>query len=545
MIDVGFDFQSRRSPVVGLRGMVAASQPLAVQAGLEVLAKGGAAADAAVATAAALAVTEPMATGIGGDAFVLYYQASTRQVLALNGSGRAPAALTLERLHRDGLEGELPPQHPYTVTVPGAVACWHDLVAAHGRLSLSAVLAPAVRLADEGFPVAPLTARSWQLSGPARLLSHPGGGELLLDGAAPQPGQIFRNPGLARALRRIGELGPEPFYRGEIARSIAYAVQAAGGVLSEDDLARHHSTWDEPISITYRGLCVWECPPNGQGLVALLALNLLEGFDLAHLEPLSPERLHLVIEALRLGFADAFWHVADPAFAPAPLEALLSRSYAAERRRAIDLTRAGSDRVPGFTSWGSDTVYLSVVDGEGNACSFINSLFEGFGSGIVPVGWGFALQNRGRGFRLDPDHPDALAPGKRPYHTIIPAMVTDADGALYASLGVMGGFMQPQGHTQVLIGLIDDALDPQAALDRPRVCLQGTFDLVDGPVALEEGIPESTKSALEERGHRVEYLSGYGRRRFGLGQIIRRDPQSGVLWAGSDPRADGCAMALG
>jgi gamma-glutamyltranspeptidase/glutathione hydrolase len=528
---------------MGRRGIVAASQPLAVAAGLEILAQGGNAADAAVATAAALNVTEPTSTGIGGDCFALFYAADTRQVSALNGSGRAPAALTLERLRREGFTAELPPYHPYTITVPGACAGWHDLVERHGRLTLGAILAPAIRLAEEGFPVAPLTAHAWERGAQRQLSQALNGLELTIDGRGPRPGEIFRNPGLARTLRRVAEGGKDAFYQGAIAEAIAAVVQQAGGCLDVSDLAAHRSTWEQPIHVAYRGVNIWECPPNGQGLTALIALNLLEGFDLAGLAPLSPERLHLEIEALRLAFADTRWYVADPAFDPAPLEALLSKEYAAERRRLIDPHRATLDTVHGTPASSSDTVYLSVADGQGNACSFINSNYMGFGTGIVPKGWGFTLQDRGHNFSLDPAHPNALAPGKRPYHTIIPAMATRQDDSLYASFGVMGGFMQPQGHLQVVVGLVDDGLDPQVALDRPRFCIEdGT---AGGRVALEEGLPPEVVSGLARMGHPVYSVSGYERSMFGRGQVILRDPESGVLTAGSDPRADGCAMCLG
>jgi len=522
--------------------MVAASQPLAVAAGLEILAQGGSAADAAVATAAALNVTEPTSTGIGGDCFALYYDSNSRQVSALNGSGRAPAALSLDRLQREGFGAELPPFHPYTITVPGACAGWCDLLEQYGRLPVSAALAPAIRLAEEGFPVAPVTAYFWQRGAERQLRNAPGGLELTIDGRGPNPGEIFRNPGLARTLRKVAEGGKQAFYQGEVAAAIASVIQNAGGCMTVDDLAGHHSTWEQPVSVNYHGIRVWECPPNGQGLAALLALNILEGLDLASTQALSAGRLHLEIEAMRLAFADARWYVADPAFNPAPLDALLSKEYAAERRALIDPRRATLDQKRGAPVAGSDTVYFSVVDGDGNACSFINSNYMGFGTGIVPSGWGFSLQNRGHNFSLDRDHPNALMPDKRPYHTIIPAMATrQSDDSLYASFGVMGGFMQPQGHMQVVVALVDDGLDPQAALDCPRFCIQdGT---ASGEVALEEGIPVAAMGQLAEMGHPVAPVSGMGRALFGRGQIIMRDPDSGVLCGGSDPRADGCAMA--
>ena len=523
--------------------MVAASQPLAAAAGLKILAAGGGAADAAVATAAALNVTEPTSTGLGGDAFALYYEAATRRVYALNGSGRAPAALTLARLQKEGLGDQLPPYHPYTITVPGACAAWCDIVERFGRLPMAEILAPARKLAREGFPVAPLTAYFWQRGAERQLREAVNGEELTINGRGPRAGEVFRNPGLARTFDQIIRGGKRAFYEGPIAESISAVIQEAGGCLMQTDLEAHHSTWEEALRVTYRGLHIWECPPNGQGLTALLALNLLDGFDLASLPPLSPERLHLEIEALRLAFADAFYYVADPTFQRAPLEALLSKEYATQRRRQIDPRRANPRLEHGVPLASSDTVYFSVVDAQGNACSFINSNYMGFGTGIVPRGWGFSLQNRGHNFRLQPGHPNALEPGKRPYHTIIPALATRAaDDALFASFGVMGGFMQPQGHLQVTVGLADDALDPQAALDRPRFCIEPEES--SGLVALEEGIPVKTMAALAEMGHPVRPVSGMARALFGRGQVIYRDPESGVLWGGSDPRADGCAMCL-
>ena len=324
-----------------------------------------------------------------------------------------------------------------------------------------------------------------------------------------------------------------------------------------DDLASHVSAWEQPISVNYRGLRVYECPPNGQGITALIALNLLEGFDLASFDALSPEKMHLMIEAMRLAFADAKWYVSDPAFSNIPVKELLSKEYASERRNLINTHHAALDATRGAPVSSSDTVYLSVVDKFGNACSFINSNYMGFGTGIVPKGWGFTLQNRGHNFSLDPDHPNCLAPRKRPYHTIIPAVVTRlpsprgrGDGgegetkeSLYASYGVMGGFMQPQGHVQVLSALHDSGLDPQSALDLPRFCIEA--DSAGGRVALEEGMPKETLDALQKMGHPVYEVSGYERALFGRGQVILRGAETGVLCAGSDPRADGCAMTLG
>jgi gamma-glutamyltranspeptidase/glutathione hydrolase len=529
---------------MGRGGMVATSQPLAVAAGLEILARGGNAADAAVATAAALNVTEPTSTGIGGDCFALFYDSRTKQVSALNGSGRAPAALTLGRVKKDlGTDrlSSLPPFHAHTITVPGACAGWCDLVERHGSLSMTEVLAPAIRLAEAGFPVAPITAYFWQRGAEAQLKTALNGRELTADGRAPEAGEIFRNPNLARTFRKVAESGKRIFYEGEIAEAIASIIQQAGGRMTVRDLAAHHSTWEIPVSTAYQGLRLWECPPNGQGITALIALNILEGFDLPA-DPLSADRLHLEIEALRLAFADTRWYVADPSVVHVPVEELLSKEYAALRRKEIDPRRATLDQRRGAPVSGSDTAYLSAVDRAGNACSFINSNYLGFGTGIVPSGWGFTLQNRGHNFSLDPDHPNALAPGKRPYHTIIPAMITsDPSQSLFASFGVMGAFMQPQGHVQVFLALAD-GLSPQSALDLPRFCI--TDGTAGGQVALEKGIPEKTIADLVERGHEVRRVGGYERALFGRGQVILRDEQTGILTGGSDPRADGCAMTL-
>ena len=535
-------FISRRSSVYGRNGTVATSQPLATAAGLEILAKGGNAADAAVAAGAALNVTEPSSTGIGGDMFALYYSAEAKRVTALNGSGRAPAALTLERLRKEGFSAELPPFHAHTVTVPGACAGWFDLIEKHGSLSMAEILAPAIRLASEGFPVAPLASYSWQRNAQNQLKSALNGQELTIDGRGPRPGEIFRNPNLARTFEMVASGGKSAFYEGEIAQAIVGVIQEAGGCMSAEDLASHVSTWEETISVTYRGLHVYECPPNGQGITALIALNLLEGFDLSSLPSLSTERLHLMIESMRLAFADSRWYVADPAFSSVPVRELISKEYAGERRKQIDRKHATIDPKHGTPVHSSNTVYLSVVDKFGNACSFINSNYWGFGTGIVPKGFGFTLQNRGHNFRLDPNHPNRLEPRKRPYHTIIPAMVTRDDGSLYASYGVMGGFMQPQGHVQVLSALVDDGLDPQSALDLPRFCID--VEETGGRVALEDGMPVKALSGLENMGHPVYTVSGYDRSLFGRGQVILRDPETGVLTAGSDPRGDGCAMTL-
>lgn len=539
MKPMSFDFQSRRSMVVARRGMVAASNPLAAQAGLAILRQGGNAADAAIAAAAVLNVTEPASTGIGGDCFALFYDARTKQVTSLNGSGRAPAALTLDVFRQRGLTS-FPPRSPLAISVPGTVAGWSDLLAKHGRMTLRKVLVDAIHYARDGYPVGAVFADGWGRS-ETFLKASPNTEDYLPAGKAPIAGQVVQLPGLARSLQAIADGGADAFYTGEIADAIVTTIQEQGGVMTRDDLKAHHSTWDAPISTTYRGVTLYECPPNGQGLVALQALNIMEGWDIASLPAMSPERLHLMVEALRLAFVDARHYISDQAISPAPLEFLLSRAYADQRRALVKPHQAMQPPAFGAPLRGSDTVYLSVVDGDGNACSFINSLFMGFGSGIVAKGTGIFLQNRASLFDLEPDHPNVVAPNKRPYHTIIPAMGV-RDGELWASFGVMGGFMQPQGHVQMMVAMLDDDLNPQEALNRPRFCLEaGTGDSV---LALEEGVPVSTMSRLAELGHTVRPVSGTGRGIFGDGQIIRRNPASGALYGGSDPRKDGLTAAF-
>ena len=523
--------------VVAQRGMVAASNPLAAQAGLDILRKGGNAADAAIATAAVLNVTAPASTGIGGDCFALYFDAQTKQITALNGSGRAPAGLTLSDLHKMGFP-DMPEHSPYAVTVPGAVRGWEDLLKRHGTMTLAEVLVDAIHYAGEGFPVSPVFGASW-VRAEVLLVGSPNTEEYLPGGKAPKVGQVVRLPGLARSFQQIAEGGADAFYMGEIAAAIVATLNDLGGKMSLDDLKNHQSTWDEPIHTDYRGVRVYECPPNGQGLAALQALNIAKGWKLADMADRSPQRLHLMVEAMRLAFADARQYIADPATDPVPVKALLSDEYAAERRAMVSEEHAMQPPEFGAPLPGSDTVYLSVVDGAGNACSFINSLYMGFGSGIVAKGTGVFLQNRGANFSLDPTHPNAYAPGKRPYHTIIPGMAT-RDGELWASFGVMGGFMQPQGHFQVISSMVDDDLNPQEALDRPRFCLlAGTSSSI---VALEEGIPVHTMARLAELGHPIQPMAAGNHAAFGSGQIIRRD--AGVLYGGSDPRKDGLVAAF-
>lgn len=599
---------SRRSPVASLGGAVATSQPLATQAGVEILRAGGNAADAAVAAAAVLQVTQPCSTGLGGDAFCLFFEAKSGTVHGLNGSGRSPAALDLARVRADGFSDGLPPLHAHTVTVPGAAAAWEDTVKRFGTLSLGRVLEPARRLAENGFPVAPLTSLWWDRGARRQLANARHGAELAFpegDGAAatagnrdgapgadaqvvrkpgagaaggsldpaaagaragalrgPRAGERFRNPNLAAVLGRLAEHGARELYEGETAERIVEAVVEAGGVMSLDDLRTHESEWVTPMSVDYRGVRIWECPPNGQGFAALSALNILSAFDVASLS--EPNACHVLVECMRLAFADAECVVADPHMAglsPGEYERLvarlLDREYGRERAALIDPVHTMRAVRPGDAASqlvsaarrgygaavGDDTVYLSVADRWGNGCSFINSNFMGFGTGIVPRGCGFSLQNRGYGFSFRDDHPNALAPRKRPYHTIIPGMATAGSGdtgdELYAVFGVMGGMMQPQGHLQVVSAMVDDGVDPQAALDRVRFQLDEGEP--NGTLMIEESEADRLSHGLAALGHDVRTVRGTERYRFGLGQIIMRS-EHGLL-AGSDPRGDGLALS--
>lgn len=545
---------SRRSPVYSLHGACASSQPLASSAGAKILCEGGNAADACVAIAAVLNLTEPCSTGIGGDAFCLFYDAATKKVSGLNGSGRSPAALNLATLKAEGIGGDsLPLFHAHTVTVPGAAAAWADTITRFGKLSLPSVLAPAIKMARNGFPVHPVAAHGWQRG--AHLLQNPankhGGDMLMPNGEAPSSGDVMINPNLANTFERLAKQGKDGFYRGEVAKAIVETVQEHGGVMTLEDLEAHidcdsgPTTDVTPISVDYCGVTVHEIPPNGQGLTALIALNILSELeeDLADLGHNSAEYLHLLIEALRLAFADTNYYVCDLEKTSIPLEGLLSREYAKTRAALIDRSRAVVDPVKGSPVASSDTVQFTVVDKDGNACSFINSNYCGFGTGLIPVGCGFTLQNRGANFSLVEGHPNCLEGRKRPYHTIIPGMATK-DGELFCSFGVMGGFMQPQGHVQVLANMIHFGMDPQQALDAPRFCIGPGHSGASGNVSLEKGIPAEVADSLKFLGHTVtQGVAGHERALFGRGQIIKQERRQGrkVTVSGSDPRADGCA----
>lgn len=532
------DFPSRRSVVRAQNGMVAASQTLASVAGLRMLLDGGNAVDAAVASAAALNVVEPMSTGIGGDMFALVWIAREQKLYALNGSGRAPAALTIRQVKMRGSAQEMPLMGWLPVTVPGAVDGWAQLLNRFGTMKFSAVLAPAIQYAEHGFPVTELIAGSFARLQP-KLDMNPEAARIYLPlGEPPRVGQILKQPALAKSLAAIAQEGRDAFYRGWIADEIAKYSYKTGGLITKQDLENHTSSWDEPLATTYQDVTLYECPPNGQGIVALSALNILEDFDLIGMEHNSAEYVHHLVEALKLAFADAFAHVADPSVGVAvPTKRMLSKEYAAARRALIDPEHAMEFPRTGLPV-GSDTIYLSVVDRERNCVSFINSLYEGFGSGIVVPGTGICLQNRGANFSLDPKSPNALAPNKRPYHTIIPAMAFKGDPAgrskPWLSFGVMGGFMQPQGHVQVLLNMTDFKMDPQRALDAPRVRVFG-----DGALALEPAFDYETRVALARRGHRIVDAA---RGEFGGGQVIEIDPETNALAGGSDGRKDGAAV---
>jgi gamma-glutamyltranspeptidase/glutathione hydrolase len=534
----GGERASQRSLAMSRQAMVCTSQSLASSAALDQLRQGGNAIDAAIAAAAVLGVVEPYNTGIGGDCFMLIWIERDRRLHGLNGSGRAPRAATLEAFRARGLT-EVPPYGMLPVTVPGTVDAWCEALSRFGRKSLADALGPAIAYAEEGYPLSEVVARDWGLIVRAGLLRHPDAlRTFTVEGEAPRLGQIVRLPGLARSLRAIAAGGRDVFYAGELAERIVAFSRANGGLLEPADLAEHGSTWVEPISTDYRSYRLYELPPNTQGLTALIALNVLECFDLGAIDPV--ERLHLRIEAVKLAFADRNRWIADPEHAAIPTAELASKEYArrraalVDRRRALDLAQLTA---PGG---GADTVYLTVADGEGNVVSLINSLYQGFGSGMVVGDTGIALQNRGRGFVLDPAHPNCIAPGKRPFHTIIPAMLFRADRPL-VSFGVMGGDVQAQAHVQVVSRMVDEGLNVQEALDQPR------FHFLDGSrVALEAGGDTSALAAgLADRGHTVEHETAtLLRGGFGGGQGIMVDPVTRAYWGGSDRRKDGVAIGF-
>jgi gamma-glutamyltranspeptidase/glutathione hydrolase len=518
--------------------MVCASVPLAADAGLAMLRRGGNAIDAALAAAAALCVVEPMQTGIGGDAFALVWSAREQRLVGLNGSGRAPAAATLDAYRARGLD-RMPANGILSVTVPGTVHSWETLARRFGSLPLGDVLEPARRAAEDGFAVSELVAHYWDLLVRVGALRNDAARAALApEGRAPRAGEWFRNPRLARTLGAVARDGAKGFYEGPVADSIVATSRAEGGFLAHDDLAGHASTWVDPIRTTYRGVEVAELPPNGQGLAALVALNMLERFDPP--APRADDGLawHRAIEAVKLAMADRDAHVADPARAAVPVEALLGRDYAA--RRAREIGERASDRPR--AGLGGDTVYLCAADAEGNLVSFIQSLFAGFGSGIGCGETGVVLQNRGAGFRLDAAHPNGLAPGKRPLHTIIPGMLL-RNGAPWMAFGIMGGDVQPQAHVAFVSNVVDHGLNPQEALDRPRFRWTGGANVsIEAPeLPVREG--GTLGAALAARGHAVDGPGAVMVDRFGGGQAIAREA-GGILVGASDRRKDGIALGL-
>ncbi len=533
----------RRSVVIAPTAMVATSQPLAVQVGIDILKRGGSAVDAAIAVNAALGLVEPMSCGIGGDLFAIVWDANEERLVGLNGSGRSPHSLTREVFAEKGLD-HVPLRGPLSWSVPGCVDGWYALHDRFGRLPMADLLSPTIRYAEDGFPVSPVIASMWYQATDLLAEDQGAAATYLPGGRTPAAGALFRNPDLAHVLQVICEKGKDAFYRGEIAEEIVSTSRMLGGFFSLEDFADHTSTWVEPVSVPYRGVDVWELPPNTQGIAVLEMLRILEGFDLAGLGHNSVEALHLMIEAKKLAYEDRARFYADPDFYTVPLDVLLSAEYAAKQRQRIDVERAALEFPPEDPRLrGGDTVYLTVIDGDRNAVSFIQSLYHGFGSGIVPPGLGFALQNRGALFSLDPKHANTLEPHKRPFNTIIPGFVTQ-DGRPVFSFGVMGGDQQPQGQVQVLVNLLDFGMDAQQAGDALRFSHDGsstpTGDRMGdgGIVYLEPGIPEPIAEGLRQKGHRVEYREGG----YGGYQGIWIDPQTNMLHGGSEPRKDGCAI---
>ncbi|WP_221089874.1 gamma-glutamyltransferase family protein [Deinococcus aquaedulcis] len=524
------DVPTVRRPVYARRGMVATSQPLAAQAGLWVLQQGGNAVDAAIATAAALTVVEPTSNGIGGDLFALVWAGG--ELHALNASGAAPAALTLDVLAAQ--HGGQMPRFGWTpVTVPGAVRGWADLHARFGRLDFEAVLTPAIRYAEDGYPLSPVLAANWaRAAGIYRRLNRPEMTEwfatFMPEGFTPAPGALWRSPGHARTLREIARTNGAAFYEGELAAQIDAHARTGGGSLTGADLAAHRSEWVTPIHTEFDGHRVYEIPPNGQGIAALIALNVLSGVDLPARRD-DPQGLHLQIEAMKRGFHDAHSYVADPRHVPVDVSGLLSSANAQAHRAHLG-GRAHDPQTRAPSTGG--TVYLAAADEDGGMVSLIQSNYMGFGSGVVIPGTGIALHNRGHNFHTDPAHPNALAPGKRPYHTIIPGFLGRTDGTPVGPFGVMGGFMQPQGHLQVVLNTVRYGMNPQQALDAPR------WQWLDGlRVEVEQSLGEGLTRELIARGHSVSVQPEAGS--FGRGQMIRRDPVSGVLEGGTETRTDG------
>jgi len=522
--------------VVSRGGIVATESPLASQAGAMILAQGGNAVDAAVAANAVVGVVEPMMNGIGGDLFAIVYEAKTGKLYGLNASGWAPAKLSIEFLHAKGHD-HMPQEGIQSVTVPATVEGWSKLLSRLGTKKFSEVLAPAIHFAKDGFPVAELDAEYWKAE-EEKLKANPNAAATyLIDGHTPRLGEIFRNPDLAHSLEQIAANGRDEFYKGGVANRIVVTSSKLGGTMSAEDLADFSAEWVEPISTAYRDWTVYEIPPNGQGIAALEMLNIMDTFPFAQFQN-PADRTHVMIEAKKLAYADMHRYVADQKFSKVPVAGMLSKDYAARRAKLIDMAKANCDVSPGepeFSTKG-DTMYLSVVDGEGNMVSLIQSNYSGFGSGVVADGTGFALQNRGGLFSLDPKSPNALAGHKRPLHTIIPGFMTRGQERI--AFGIMGGFNQSQAHAQFVSNVADLGMNIQAALEAPRFT-KYTFAGCD--VMMEDRFPSDLRAALTQRGHQIELLGSFSQK-VGGGQAVRRDFSTGVNFGASDPRKDGAAI---
>lgn len=530
------DRAQARSMVITRRGIVATSQTLAAQAGAQVLARGGSAVDAAIASNAVMGVVEPMSNGIGGDLFAIVRDAKTGKLSGLNAGGWAPQKLTIDFLRQKGFR-EMPQEGIHSVTVLGCVRGWEALHKKFGHLPWEELFMPAIYYAREGFPVTEFISAYWK-SEQAKLEKDPNARQVfLLQGRTPEVGRMFSNPQYARALELIARDGADAFYRGEIAGAILKTSERLGGVMSAEDLADYQAEWVEPISTTYRGWTVYELPPNGQGMAALEMLNIMERFPLGKDGFLSAEAWHVKMEAQKLAYADLRRYNGDPRFAKIPTETLISKGWAEERSKTMEMNRVHCDVAPGAVwRFRGDTIYLSVVDRDGNMVSLIQSLYEGFGSGVVVGDFGIALQNRGALFLLDPAHPDALRPRQRPFHTIIPAFMEK--GSMHIGFGIMGGLNQPQAHAQFVSNLVDHAMNIQAALEAPRFT---NPDFGGCKFLIEDRVPEAILRALRARGHELEVHGAFSSF-MGGGQAVLRDDAAGVNYGASSPRKDGAAV---
>lgn len=531
-----------RSEVIAQHGMAATSQPLATQVALDILKAGGSAVDAAIAANAALGLMEPTGNGIGGDLFAIVWDAESKELTGLNASGRAPKAMTLEYFQERGME-KIPPFGPLPVSVPGAVDGWFELHGRYGRLSMEEILAPTIRYAREGFPVSEVIAHYF-VSNRNRIGHYPGFAETYMpDGDVPKKGEVFRNPRLANTLEAIATKGRDEFYKGDIARVIDAYMAEQGGLLTYEDLAAHTSEWVTPVSTNYRGWDVYELPPNGQGIAALQILNILEGYDVRSMGFGSAEYLHTLIEAKKLAFEDRAKFYVDMDFAEVPVDWLISKEYAAERRELISAERASMSLPAGDHKLeDGDTIYLTVADADGNMVSLIQSNYRGMGSGMTPGDLGFVLQDRAELFALDANHANVVEGGKRPFHTIIPAFVMK-DGEPLMSFGLMGGAMQPQGHAQIIVNMVDFDMNLQEAGDAARINHVGSSQptgtvMTDGGVVhLENGFSVETREALQQKGHTLGASNGS----FGGYQAIMFDKEQGVYYGASEARKDGQA----